>query len=357
MSKQAVCYQASRSAMQSARGNSARLSRGVAVVGLLAIVTILAASPHVSLAEEPQSYLNHPGAQRLIDEMVTKEGFERAPLEALFAGAHRKDSILEAIARPAEKTKPWHEYRKIFVTEDRTQQGVEFVKRYGAELRRAEREYGVPVEIIAAIIGVETRYGRHTGRYRVIDALSTLAFDYPPRSPFFSGELHAYLLMTREQSLPPAELKGSYAGAMGYGQFIPSSYRAYAVDFDHDGVTDIIGNPVDAIGSVANYFKQHQWRPGLPVVASAEISEGYRAEWANDGLKPRRSLSEFNAAGIRSTQPMAPETPATLMAFEGEDGPEYWLGWHNFYVITRYNHSAMYAMSVFQLSEAIGQRL
>jgi len=303
------------------------------------------------------SYGDHPQARALITEMVTEQGFERDALEALFAGAQRKDSILEAIARPAEKTKPWYEYRKIFVTEDRTQQGVDFVRRYGDSLQRAERLYGVPREMIAAIIGVETRYGRHTGRYRVIDALSTLAFDYPPRADFFREQLRAYLLMTREQSLAADELKGSYAGAMGYGQFIPSSYRAYAVDFDGDGVVDIIDNPVDAIGSVANYFKQHQWRAGLPVAARATVTADYRAEWANDGLKPRRSLAELAEGGIQSAQAMAPGTLATLMAFEGEDGPEYWLGWHNFYVITRYNHSAMYAMSVYQLSEAIGERL
>ena len=303
------------------------------------------------------SYAGHPGVAELVDEMVDEQGFERDYLLGLFAQAERKDSILEAIARPAEKTKAWYEYRRIFVTEDRTQQGVEFVRRYRDSLRRAEREYGVPMELIAAIIGVETRYGRFTGRYRVIDALSTLAFDYPPRAAFFSSELRAYLLMTREQGLPADELKGSYAGAMGYGQFIPSSYRAYAVDFDGDGIVDIINNPVDAIGSVANYFKQHQWRAGLPIAAGGRVAPGYREDWANDGLKPQRSLEELARGGITSDEPMAPDTLATLMAFEGEDGPEYWLGWHNFYVITRYNHSAMYAMSVYQLSQAIGERL
>ncbi len=306
---------------------------------------------------DEQSYGDHPAARALIDEMVRTEGFDRAELETLFAGAARKDSIIEAIARPAEKTKPWHEYRKIFVTEARTQQGVEFSRRYADSLERAERQYGVPAELIAAIIGVETRYGRHKGRYRVIDALSTLAFDYPPRSPFFSGELRAYLLMTREQGLPAAELKGSYAGAMGFGQFIPSSYRAYAVDFDGDGVVDIIDNPIDAIGSVANYFKRHRWRSGLPVTAAATVSADPRRDWMNDGLKPRRSLAVLATGGVFPTVEMAPDTLATVMAFEGEAGEEFWLGWHNFYVITRYNHSAMYAMAVYQLSEAIRERL
>ena len=162
------------------------------------------------------SYGEHPAARALIAEMVGAEGFDRAELQALFNEAKRKDSILEAIARPAEKTKPWHEYRRIFVTPTRTAQGLEFYRHYAASLLRAEREYGVPAHIIAAIIGVETRYGRNKGSYRVIDALSTLAFDYPPRSRFFSGELKQYLLMTREQGLPVAKVKGSYAGAMGY---------------------------------------------------------------------------------------------------------------------------------------------
>ncbi len=306
---------------------------------------------------EGEGYAEHPQAQSLIDEMVSEEGFDRAELEAVFAGARRKDSILEAIARPAEKTKPWHEYREIFVTEDRTRQGLDFHRKYADTLARAEQEFGVPTAVIAAIIGVETRYGRHKGRFRVIDALSTLAFDYPPRSKFFRGELREYLLMTREQGLPIDELKGSYAGAMGYGQFIPSSYRAYAVDFDGDGVTDIIHNPVDAIGSVANYFKQHRWQSDAPVTAPARVSADYRSEWMNDGLKPKRTLAVLATGGIFPTVQMPAHTMATPMAFDAKDGKEYWLGWHNFYVITRYNHSAMYAMSVYQLSEAIGERL
>jgi membrane-bound lytic murein transglycosylase B len=307
--------------------------------------------------EQDPSYGGHPKAQLLIDQMVAEENFDRNELETLFAEARKKDSILKAIARPAEKTKAWHEYRKIFVTSTRTSQGLEFYRDYAASLMRAEREYGVPAEIITAIIGVETRYGRNRGSYRVIDALSTLAFDYSPRSKFFAGELQHYLLMTREQDLPVTELKGSYAGAMGYGQFIPSSYRAYAVDYDGDGVVDIIDNPVDAIGSVANYFKRHRWQPGEPVVAAARVGEGYRRDWMNDGLEPQRSVAELNTGHIYPTVDSAPDRLATAMEFEGDHGREFWLGWQNFYVITRYNHSAMYAMAVYQLSQEIGQEL
>jgi membrane-bound lytic murein transglycosylase B len=307
--------------------------------------------------DQDPSYDGHPEALMLIDQMVAEEQFDRTELEAVFAGARKKESILKAIARPAEKTKAWHEYRKIFVTSKRTSQGLEFYRNYAASLMRAEREYGVPAELITAIIGVETRYGRNRGSYRVIDALSTLAFDYPPRSKFFGGELRQYLLMTREQGLPVTQLKGSYAGAMGYGQFIPSSYRAYAVDYDGDGVVDIIDNPVDAIGSVANYFRRHRWQPGEPVVVAARVGEGYRRDWMNDGLKPRRSVGDLAVGQIYPEEDFAPERLATAMEFEGDEGLEFWLGWQNFYVITRYNHSAMYAMAVYQLSQAIGQEV
>jgi len=285
--------------------------------------------------------------------MVEQHGFDNAELESLLAGAIRKERILEAIARPAEKTKPWHEYRAIFVTPKRTQQGLEFYHNYAASLQRAEREFGVPAETIVAIIGVETRYGRNKGSWKVLDALSTLAFDYPKRSPFFTRELKQYLLMTREQNLPAAELQGSYAGAMGYGQFMPSSYRAYAVDFDQDGVIDILNNPVDAIGSVANYLARHGWRSGEAVTVRARVMPGYERDWLNDDLKPQRTAAELAAGGILPTGDEIAPGQATAIEFEGDDGLEYWLGWQNFYVITRYNHSSMYAMSVYQLSQEI----
>ncbi|MEP5765048.1 MAG: lytic murein transglycosylase B [Halieaceae bacterium] len=323
-------------------------------------LVVLALSFAVALASPAAvaaGYADNPAAQALIQQLVSEDGFDRDYLQQLFAGAERKDSILKAIARPAEKTKPWYEYREIFVTDTRTQQGLEFYRRYAASLQRAEREYGVPAAIIVAIIGVETRYGGNKGSYRVIDALSTLAFDYPPRSGFFSKELKNYLLMTREQDLPAAELKGSYAGAMGYGQFIPSSYRAYAVDFDGDGVADIINNPVDAIGSVANYFKQHRWRTGESVAMRARVDEGYRRDWMNDGLKPDRTVAQLASGFIFPVQAAPAERRANAIEFELENGLEHWLGWHNFYVITRYNHSSMYAMSVYQLSQALGKIL
>ena len=234
-----------------------------------------------------------------------------------------------------------------------------FYREHRATLERAERETGVPAEIIVAIIGVETYYGRIAGSYRVIDALSTLAFDYPRRSEFFTSELKHYLILTRDQGMDPLVLKGSYAGAMGYGQFMPSSYRSYAIDFDGDEKADIWNNPVDAIGSVANYFKAHGWNPGGEVVVAARAEGEVPEEMMSRGrkLKPRFTVAEFAAAGLVPTTATDPAAEAIGIEFELADGMEYWLGLHNFYVITRYNHSAMYAMSVYQLSQRIAAGL
>lgn len=305
-------------------------------------------------------YDNHQKAALLIDELVAEESFDAEELRELFSKAEKKQSILDAISRPAEKTKAWHEYRKIFVTTQRAEQGVEFYHKHRETLERAEREFGVPREIIVAIIGVETRYGRHTGNYRVLDALSTLAFDYPKRAKFFRKELKHFLILARQQQFAPETLKGSYAGAMGYGQFMPSSYRSYAVDFDGDGKTDIWNNPVDAIGSVANYFSRHGWKTGKPVTGHARLGDGYRQEWVNDGKRPKKpkmTLTEFAEGKIYSADNFPAGNLATAMRFEGEKGAEYWIGLHNFYVITRYNHNSMYAMSVYQLAQEISSRI
>ncbi len=207
--------------------------------------------------------------------------------------------------------------------------------------------------MIIAIIGVETRYGRIMGSYRVIDALSTLAFDYPKRSPFFTKELREYLLLTREQNVNPLGFKGSYAGAMGYGQFMPSSFRNYAVDFDDDGIVDIWKNPVDAIGSVANYFKKHGWKRGELVTSLATARNDHNKAILNDSLKPLHTLAGLNESGFTAQQGAAADAPASIMRLQGDQGAEYWVGYKNFYVITRYNHSRLYAMAVYQLSQSI----
>ena len=323
-------------------------------------ITLILTSLWANLSCAADTYEGNPAAAALIDEMVQSEGFDRQQLEQVFAAAERKSDILEAIARPAEKTKPWHEYRQIFLTDKREAEGAAFFREHQETLERAERETAVPSSIIVAIIGVETFYGRITGSYRVIDALSTLAFDYPKRSDFFTQELKNYLILTREQGLDPLVPKGSYAGAMGYGQFMPSSYRSYAVDFDGDDKVDIWNNPVDAIGSVANYFKALGWRPGEQVISAATVARGVGEEWfvrTRKDLVPKFTLAEFAAAGIVAEDTLDPQSLAIAMDFELENGREYWLGLHNFYVITRYNHSAMYAMSVYQLSERIAGRV
>ncbi len=297
------------------------------------------------------NYQGHPLADQFIDDMVVKHGFDRDYLQSLMTAATRNQSILDAIARPAEKTKEWWEYRDIFVTATRTRQGKAFLEQYHDTLIRAEQNYGVPKEIIAAIIGVETRYGRHKGSYRVLDALATLGFDYPPRAKFFRRQLEEYLVLVREQGFDATVVKGSYAGAMGYGQFIPSSYRHYAVDFDGDGVVDIINNPVDAIGSVANYFKRHGWRPGQPVTSRATVSDNVDLSVLNQGLKPKYSIAELKSKGYFPVASIDGEERAIAIKFLGDKGEEFWLGLHNFYVISRYNRSSMYSMAVYQLSQ------
>ncbi len=288
-----------------------------------------------------------------IDEMTREHGFAPEQLRQVFDQAERKQAILDAISRPAERVKPWKEYRPIFITDSRIAQGVDFWRQHEAALARAEAEYGVPAQVIVAIIGVETFYGRNTGSHRVIDALSTLGFDYPPRQPFFRNQLKEYLLLAREEQIDPLAIKGSYAGAMGLPQFMPGSFRAYAVDFDGDGRIDIWNNPVDAIGSVASYFKAHGWSQGQPVVARAEVRGKRFEEGLTQGLESTKNAGQLRALGWRSRQPLAEETAVTAFRLEGAEGDEYWIGLPNFYVITRYNRSVMYAMAVHQLAEQL----
>ncbi len=298
-------------------------------------------------------YSQHSEVKEFIDSMVAEHGFDAASLKTIFSEAERKDSILEAISRPAEKRLEWFEYRKIFVTESRISKGKVFIEQNLDTLKRAEARFGVPVHVIAAVIGVETRYGQHKGGYRVVDALATLAFDYPPRAKFFRDELEQLLLLSKEQGFEPLQLKGSYAGAMGYGQFIPSSYRHYAIDFDGDGVADILNNVVDAIGSVANYFARHAWREGEAVTFQTEVSGVKYKELVNTRLKPSETLSSLKQAGVSIPSDLDPKQSAKLQPLMGDAGEEFWVTLHNFYVITRYNHSHLYAMAVYQLAEAL----
>ncbi|TBU82754.1 lytic murein transglycosylase B [Pseudomonas daroniae] len=331
--------------MQILRGWAARHAHWLAVAGLLG-------APQVMAANE---YANSPQVGEFITEMTRDYGFASEQLSTLFSGVERKQAILDAISRPAERVKPWKEYRPIFITDARINKGVAFWNEHAEALARAEKEYGVPAEIIVAIIGVETSYGGNTGSYRVIDALSTLAFDYPPRAPFFRKELREFLMLTREEQVDPASLKGSYAGAMGLPQFMPSSFRAYAVDFDGDGHINIWSNPVDAIGSVASYFKRHNWQPGQPVASLATVEGEQVDQGLSTGLDPEKNVAELRTLGWSSNDELADDLPVTAFRLEGAEGAEYWIGQPNFYVITRYNRSVMYAMAVNQLSELLVQ--
>lgn len=325
----------------------------LAVTGLLA----LASSAGFIASHAHADYSEHPEAKKLIAKMVKEYDYSEEYLKKILKEAGKQQSILDAIARPAEKTKPWFEYRNIFLGQSRIDQGVEFWQENKKTLERASKKYGVPEEIIVSIIGVETRYGRHAGSYRVLDALATLGFDYPKRSKFFSKELENFLLLTQEQKQDPLALKGSYAGAMGYGQFMPSSYRAYAVDFDDDDLADIWKNPVDAIGSVANYFRAHKWREGEPVMVEALKASDADADILDSRKRPSLTLAEVKAKGFsaKSALPKGTEMTAKVMpiSYDQKDGKDYWLGFNNFYVITRYNRSHMYARAVWELSEEI----
>ena len=304
-----------------------------------------------------ESYLSRAEVDAYIEELIQQHDFSRPELEEVLAAAERRQDIIDLMRRPAERRLNWHEYRKIFLDEQRIAGGVEFWQQNQETLERAEKEYGVAPEVIVAIIGVETRYGRVTGRHRVVDALMTLAFDYPPRASFFRKELTQFLLLAREEGKNPTSLTGSYAGAMGFGQFIPSSYRNYAVDFDRDGVRDIWQNRTDAIGSVANYFSRHGWRGAaqvtLPVQLKAETEQ--LLDIANQSLKPTHSVAEMAEMGV-NVDGLDPEARVLLLRLLGGDKPEYWLGFDDFYVITRYNHSRLYAMAVYQLGQEILKR-
>jgi membrane-bound lytic murein transglycosylase B len=329
----------------------------------LTLVLVLAGVQSLHAAGE---YKDHPEAKKLIDELVNETGADRATLTALLAGAERKPRILEAIARPAEKKLSWAEYRPRFLEEKRIETGLAFWEQHEAALNRANATYGVPPEIVLAIIGVETWYGRNKGSWRIVDALSTLAFDFPRRSEFFRAELKHFIKLGEHAHIKLDEAVGSYAGAMGFPQFMPSSYRNYAIDFDNDGITDLINNPVDAIGSVANYFRVHGWRTGAPVAARARVTGDAYAGVANQGLDAKFTVAQIRAAGLTvmsciddSVIPVefcadpADTDSATAWQQTGARGAEFWVGFRNFYVITRYNRSDKYALAVLQLSSEL----
>ena len=295
------------------------------------------------------NYDDRAEVREFIDDLVNNHAFDKTELSRLFAEVKRQQKALDAIARPAE-AKPWHEYRAIFITPERIDRGVQFWRENEALLERAEQNYGVPASIIVAIIGVETFYGRRMGTYPVFPTLTTLGFDYPPRAAFFRKELHHFLLLAREESLDLHAMKGSYAGAMGQPQFISSSFRRYAIDFDNDGKRDLWNSNADAIGSVANYFQHHGWQSNSQVTVPAKIDGAAHKKLLDRGMKPSITPATLKSHGVRPKYGPVVEENVAFFEFDLTDGKQHWIGFDNFYVITRYNRSPLYAMAVYQLS-------
>jgi len=296
--------------------------------------------------------LNQTLLNQFVNKMVNTYHFKQKPLAQLFSQVEIKKTIIDAMTRPAEGM-PWYKYRKIFIRDARIQGGVKFWQENQQVLANIRHRYGVPEEIIVAIIGVETLYGKRMGGHRVIDALSTLAFAYPKRSQFFSSELEQFLLLCREENMQPLEPIGSYAGAMGMPQFMPSSYRYYAVDYEGDSKRDIWHNPADTIASVANYFSRHHWQAGQLISFLVKTNGTQYKKALTKGLKPDVTVQQLRALKVQLPEQLKGSEKVKLFSFEQEAGNDLWVGLDNFYVITRYNHSHLYAMAVFQLSEAI----
>ncbi|MCY3730991.1 MAG: lytic murein transglycosylase B [Rhodospirillaceae bacterium] len=288
-----------------------------------------------------------------VERMVTVHGFDHDEISGIVDSAEIDEQILDTISAPAERVLAWHEYRSIFVNDARIRAGVGFWTRHAEAIAEASEAYGVAPEVLVAILGVETSYGRIMGSHRVIDALVTLAFAYPPRAAFFASELEAFFLLVREEGIDPQSVLGSYAGAMGAGQFISSSYRAYAVDGNGDGQRDLWGEWRDVLASVANYFSAHGWRRDEPVVDRAQLTQRRSGDEPPNSPDLDATVASLRDAGYAFSTQLPGETPATLLSLEGEDGQEYWVGYHNFYVITRYNRSVMYALAVHQLGQSL----
>ena len=313
---------------------------------LLALALLWAAATGVSLAAV------HPGQAELVREVAHDTGKSPQALNALLDRAKMQQSILDAISRPAEG-KPWKDYRPIFMTPARIDGGVAFYQAHRALLDRVAGEYGVPPQYLVAIIGVETNYGRIVGHYKVLDALVTLAFYYPPRAKFFREQLKVLLELPDNKLAGPLDsLMGSYAGAQGWGQFMPSSIRDFAVDEDHDGRIDLHNSADDIVASIANYFREHGWESGGPVVARAQPDASAQAVEVKD-FTPQWPMEQFEAWGYAPLQAQSPGRLASLQTLQGPNGPEYWFTFQNFYVITRYNRSPLYSMAVDQLADAI----
>jgi len=292
--------------------------------------------------------------QAFVDRIVSEHGFQRSEVLEILEQASIDSRVLEAIARPVERVVPWYEYREIFLNQARIDAGVQFWQRNASYVNAATQRHGVEAEILVAIIGIESLFGQRMGRYRVLDSLSTLAFAYPPRAAFFASELESFLLLTREESHDILQALGSYAGAMGAGQFIPSSFRAYAIDANGDGRRDLWEDWQDILGSVANYFDAHGWRVGEPVIEQATRASNWSGPEPANSLDLDETVGSLSEMGYVFATDLPPTSPALIVDLErDEQTSEYWVGFHNFRVITRYNRSVKYALVAHQLSQAI----
>jgi membrane-bound lytic murein transglycosylase B len=321
-------------------------------------VALVPARADSTVQSPPQRFdLSRPEIRTFIDEVARRNALKRGDVRKLLAKAQPQPKIIELMNKPAERVIPWWEYRERFLTEERISLGAQLWQDHREELERIASERGVPPEYIVAIIGIETKYGRLTGRFRVLDALSTLAFDYPARSDFFRKELEEFLLLAREERMDPLKTLGSYAGAMGNAQFMPSSYRRYAVDAQDDKRRDLWQDWGDVFASIANYFREHGWDTGAPVLAEADLDPDPTFTIDTRNLTPNETVASLAAQGVETKLAVPPDTPALLVSAEQQDGPAYRVGFRNFEVITRYNRSARYAMAVNDLAQAIAERV
>lgn len=317
-------------------------------LAVLVCLSALWSEPALATAPNPL----RPEIAAFIEEMAQRHQYDRALLRRILGRIKPHASILRAMSAPGT-ARPWHVFRGRYIDEARIAAGARFWRQHAAVIGRASREFGVPEEIIVATLGVETIYGRDTGNFKVVEALATLAFDYPPRAEFFRGELEQFLLLVREIGLDVTRVTGSYAGAIGIPQFLPSSYRKYAVDYDGDGKPDLIGAPADAIGSVANYYRSFGWEAGGVVAVRAEAAASAVDTVLAAGIKPHTRIVELRQRGVVPLAPVRDDAEAALFSLEGETGTQYWLGLQNFYVITRYNRSVNYAMVVYELAREL----
>ncbi len=323
----------------------------------IAFALLLACAASVpALAKD--AFTQRADVRAFIRDMAQRHAFVESELQFLFARTRRMESVLKAITPPKDpRARSWRAYRGRFVNEARIGEGLDFWRRHEAALSRAAEAHGVPEEIIVSIIGVETLYGRNAGSFRVIDALATLAFLYPPRATYFRSELEQYLLFTRDAGLDVFSVKGSYAGAIGIPQFMPGSYRRFAVDFDGDGIVDLRASPADAVGSVANFLKEHGWRRGEPVQLLAHVAGEAHRPMLEAGIDPKFTLASLGQHGVETSSSLPTETTVALIDLPTPEAPtEYRLGMRNFYVLTRYNRSSFYAAAVYDLAQELKLR-